>query len=398
MSLAGALERAASALEPDADAIRFANGDPDRLAASLDAEAAARVLAWLWSHEPGDGDALASAWSETEEGRERLLALQEDALPKAARKGLRRIRHRLRARGVDVPRAAPTPTVATLPRVEDDLEAALVSPLDPYGARVVYLVEPAPSGGARLFEIVLDPERGITECAVYNAGRSGTRKFLREVQNRSRFAALPVPPVAARRLLARAAGAQPEERPLPRDFSEWRSRLTRTGPDARTPGEMARDALGTEGSVARAVELVREGRIGPWPPGEHVLRPLAERLQGLAAGPLVLSPAQRRERVDQVLGEALGEIYDAARQQGLRERLEESAFVLWKRGLEEEARACLAAARRFGDTAPADEPVARALLEAALAPLLERLRSDEEPPGPEQDDAGQAGSSLIVKP
>ncbi len=47
MSLPDALERAASELASDAEAIRPANGDPARLLELLDPEAAARVLAWL---------------------------------------------------------------------------------------------------------------------------------------------------------------------------------------------------------------------------------------------------------------------------------------------------------------------------------------------------------------
>ena len=52
---------------------------------------------------------------------------------------------------------------------------------------------------------------------------------------------------------------------------------------------------------------------------------------------------------------------------------------------EEDARACLAAALSFSDTEAGENAVARALLEVALAPLLDRLREEED-------------SSLIVKP
>ena len=47
VGLPEALERAATALPGDADAIRPANGDPAALLRALDAEAAARVLGWL---------------------------------------------------------------------------------------------------------------------------------------------------------------------------------------------------------------------------------------------------------------------------------------------------------------------------------------------------------------
>jgi hypothetical protein len=152
------------------------------------------------------------------------------------------------------------------------------------------------------------------------------------------------------------------------------------------PGDLAREALGSEGgSLARALELVRERQVGPWPPPEAPLRSVVERLQELAEGKIVVSGEQRRERIDAILGEALLAFYDPAASARMVGRFEEMAFVFWKQDREEDARACLAAALRFSDTEAGENAVARALLEVALAPLLDRLREEED-------------SSLIVKP
>lgn len=386
MSLAAALERAASALDSEADRIRPANGDPGRLRQALSPEAGAAVLSWLLTHEPAAGEELAQAWSDDPEGLAHLLAVREESLPKPARKALRRVLHRLRGRGLALPAAPPPPVVATLPPLDDALEAALLSPLDPSGSRMAYLVEANPGGGARIFEIVFDPGRGILDGAVYTAGRSGARKFLREAQGRSGASTVPVEPDSLRRLLAIAAEAQPADRALPRAFAESRSRLTTAPPGARTPGEIAREALGsTGGSVPRALELIREKEIGPWPPAEAPLRSLVERLQELVQGRIVVTGPQKREQVDAALNAALDQAYDKSATARLAARFEESAYVLWKRGREEDARACLAATRSFGDTAGSENALARALLEVALAPLLERLREEED-------------SSLILKP
>ncbi len=219
-----------------------------------------------------------------------VLAVAEEGLPKPARKVLRRLRHRLRGRGVAVPEAEPPPVVATLPAIDEAIEAALLSPLDPSGARIAYLLEPNPSGGVRIFELIFDPARGILECSVYTAGRGGARKFLRESGSRQGFPALPVPVESLKRLLADAAEAQPADRPLPRAFAESKSRLTRTSPETQTPGQLARASLGDEGgSLARAVELIRAREIGPWPPPEAPLRSLVQRLQELRQGRIVVT-------------------------------------------------------------------------------------------------------------
>jgi len=145
VSLADSLERAASALPNDADGIRPANGDPDQLLASLDVEAAARVLAWLLVNEPEAGGEVAARWAESEQGAAPLASVDESGLPKAGRKGLRRALHRARSRGITIERPpASEPIVARLPEIADDIEAGFVSGLDPRGARIVHLLEPNP--------------------------------------------------------------------------------------------------------------------------------------------------------------------------------------------------------------------------------------------------------------
>ena len=71
------------------------------------------------------------------------------------------------------------------------------------------------------------------------------------------------------------------------------------------------------------------------------------------------------------------------------QRCEESAYVFWKTDREEDARACLAAADAFRGKPPAENPIARALLEAVLAPLLAGL---------EEQAPREAEPSLLVKP
>ncbi len=388
MSLADALERAASALPAQADAIRPANGDPARVLSALRPEGARAVLAWLLSHEPDAGDELATAWSEEEGGAPVLLGLGEEGLSKPGRKALRRVLHRLRAKGLAPPPAAPAKVVATLPRVDEDVDAAFLSPIDPSGARVGYLVESVPGAGARLYEMVLDDERGVVEFSAYTATRGEARRFVRLSLAREGAPAAPEDPNALRALLARIAAHQPADRTFPRAFTEWRGRATARPGDARTPGERVRAELGDESTperLRRAAELVASGTIGPWPAPLPLLRTVAETIQEAMKSRLVVSGAQRRERLEMALSDAIAQVFDGPRAERTAARLEETAAVLQRSDREDDARACLAAARGLRDGPAAEQPVARALLEAALGPLLQKLREEEE-------------SSLIVKP
>jgi hypothetical protein len=390
VSLADALERAAAALPGLADEIRPANGDPQRLLGGLTAETAAEVLGWLLVSDVAAGEELALAWADDPrlEAAQAIGALDPDSLPKAAGKVLRKARHRLRSRGVDLAVEPPAPVVARLPRLEDELSAALISAPDPSGAQLAVLVEAAPSGGARVYQGAVDLERGILEFQVFETNRSQARRLVRELRETERLEALDVPREALAALLARAAEAQSGDRPLPSAFSEWRPRVARAPAGTATPGEVARAELPTEVEPTRlrqAAEWVAAGELGPWPPPLDELRALGEKVQRVAASRLVLDDRQRRSQVEGVIGDACEERYAGARGERTAARLEECAYARFRGGREEEARACLAAARAFRERSPRDNPVARALLGRALEPVLEVLREE-------------ASSSLVVKP
>jgi hypothetical protein len=380
MSLPEALERAAGALPADADAIRPANGDPARLLELLDTEAASRVLRWLLTNEPGKGAELASAWAEDPEaGLAPLLRVTEESLPKAGRKALRRAHHRLRSRGVELPEAEPAQVVATLPPVEEGIDEALLSRLDPRGACAVYLVTSNPSGGVRLFEVMLDESRGVLECHVYNTGRSKVRRFLNDFRQSEGFTAVPAPPEAVRALVRRIVAQQPPDRQLPRGFSEWHGQLADAPEGAPTPGELARAEFGSEpepAALRRAAELVSGAEVGPWPPAAEELQPLGERLGEVARGAVIVSATQRREQAEQVLENGLEEIFAEPFSSQTAARFEETAYVLWKQDREDDARACLAAAAAFRAGGAKENPVAKAMVELVLAPVLEKLEEE----------------------
>ncbi len=377
VGLPEALERAASALPAEADAIRPANGDPIQLIEQLETSSASAVLRWLLTEEPADGAELIEAWIDVpERGPAAILGVDDAGLPKPARKALRRAHHQLRSRGVAVPDAAPAPTVAKLPSIDESLDEAILSPLDPRGSRAAYLVASHPQGGVRLFELMFDDARGILECRVYNTGRSKTRQFLKEFERKGALAALSVPPDAVRALVARAAAAHPATRSMPRGYREWSAQIGTSQVEAPTPGKLVREALEPgDGlpALRQVVGLVERGEIGPWPPEPPHLTALAEKLESIAKSTVIVDEEQRRSQASEAMSDALGDVFDAGYAGVTALRFEETAYVFWRRGREEDARACLAAADAFAAGKSGDDnPVALALLEAIFGPALAR--------------------------
>jgi len=379
IGLPEALERAAVALPGDADEIRPANGDPFALLSMLEASALQRVLEWLLANEPLAGGELVEAWADAGGDAAALLArIDGTGLPKEARKTLRRAQHRVRSRGESVPDPIPRPVVATLPKVVDEIEIALVSGLDPRGTRMVYIAESDPAGGARLFAAAIDEDRGVRELEVFSAGRSKIKAFLRDCSRRDEYPAVEAPIEAVRALIARAAAVQPVDQPAPRAFAEWRHHLADPAEGTSTPGVLARAALAADatadaGDVARALGLLRDRSIGPWPPPNATLAEIAQQLGEVAEGVVVVSAAARQAQVDQVLDGAVDRVFEADFAGTTANRFEESAYLFWRRGAIEDARACLAAAKAFRAEKSEYRELGRAMLEIVLAPALKSI-------------------------
>jgi hypothetical protein len=384
IGLPEALERAAAALPGDEDEIRPANGDPFALLSLLDAEASQRVLEWLFANESLAGSELVEAWADAGgEAAARLTRIDGSGLSKEARKALRRAYHRMRSRGESIPERVEQPIVATLPKVVDEIEFSLISGLDPRGTRMAYIVETDPSGGARLFAVAIDDDRGVGELEVFSAGRSKIKAFIRGCTRNEEYPAVEAPVDAVRALIERSAAAQPADRPMPRAFAEWRSHIADPPEGASTPGELVRAALaagdsGEVGDVGRAVAMLRDQSIGPWPPPNETLSEIAQHLSEVAESVVVVSAAAKREQLDRALDEAVDRVFEPEFADRTANRFEETAYLFWRREALEDARACLAAAKTFRGSKAEFRELGRAMLEVVLAPALKSIEQQSE--------------------
>ena len=393
MSLPEALELAAGALPDQADVIRPANGDPIQLLSALDDDGCGVVLAWLLANEPEAGEELLLDWCEDDRGIACVQSLDVGALPKSGKKLLRKALHRMRTSGVDVAvvESRSAPVVPNKEAVADELNGAYMTPVDPRGSVLVFLVEANPSGGARLFQTLLDERRGVVEFNVYATGRSKTRSFLRMLTDSTSTGAagaVEIDSGVARETIARVASAHPSDRPFPRAFSEWRRKLE-TGRSDSTPGEAARASLGnvldaSDETLERVAARVRDKDLGPWPPNTARITEVSETL-GSAVDDLLQKPAKARATaLEKAVGAATSALFNGDHGAQTASRFEASAYVAQLGGNDEEARDLLVAADSFRGEDLGSNPIARAMTEAFTATVLKRA---EDPLPKESGDA-----------
>lgn len=384
MSLPESLERAASELGGLADQIRPANGDPHRLLDELNAEQAGQLLAWILNEEPEAAGDLISVWGEVDAGAAILLALPDEGIAKPGRKLLRRARHRLRSRGIEV--ALPERPAKSTPGLRgamDRWQAAHVSRPDFRGTRVGYLVDSHPAGGARLFEIRFDEARGILDFKIYTAGRSKVRGFLRSLTKGTGQRLFEVERNALRALVRRASLAQPIDRPLPTSFVEWRSRLFSEDLEAEpTPGDQVREALGkasdeTDSTAGLETTLaeIREGQLGPWPPKTAWVGDWMTRGREATEG---LEGEARATAIESWLEQATESLGKETEPKLLSRHLDEMAWIRWQSEAESGARALLVVSESVSGDDDVMRRLSRARIEGLFSAFMAELRVVEQ--------------------
>jgi hypothetical protein len=400
MSLPESLERAASQLPELGDQIRPANGDAHRLLDELTPVDAGQLLVWMLKEEAEAAAELIEDWSESSQGAKIVLGISDEGIPKPARKALRRARHRLHSQGIMADEVAGTVsgTVAdedSSPASEvsssitkqargasstnDRFQAAHLSTPDFRGARVGYLAESHPSGGARLFEIRFDEGRGILDFKVYNAGRTKIRGFLRSLTGGKQHRLFEVDRDALRALVRRASMAQPLDRPLPSAYVEWRRRLFAEDVEKQpTPGDLVRESLAgdvqsidSSQALDETLKEIRAGSLGPWPPktawvGEWMEKGRAD-TDGLDAEP-------RASAIDEWLGLATESLSKETDLELLSRHLDELAWIRWRSDALPGALALLTVSDLLAKSDEAVAQVSRARVDGLFQSFLTELR------------------------
>ncbi|MBI2321157.1 MAG: hypothetical protein HYU88_03450 [Chloroflexi bacterium] len=321
----------------------------------------------------------------TAEAAGALAALGERLQDREQRKLARRTLHRLVAAGVR-PAAAPAPGRRPVPFDEYQLFGGLASAIDARGERIVHVALVEAAGGIVLFTALIGDEGGLREFVDRRLGRRRFAEERQELLGREWPTYIEVPAAYARFLIAEAiARAQEAHRPVPVETLPWYELIMAGRTAYERPliyehvdvAEIRWNPAYLEESPA----LLDLPELAAWGIDPDAVAPFDPEAEAQEARLVLPGQAQRQQTVTAVT-RAIAALFDAPARERWRRRLEETAYVLLRRGSERNARRAVAAAlaleRPPGGTVLGGEPSVHPLLRALVERAFELRRHERE--------------------
>lgn len=355
------------------------------------------ALAASWGTEPaleGAVVALVGASDDPAAG-EALSRLGGATRDKSVKREIKRALYRLEQRGQwHAPATAPPPPVRELLGPADDEPEAWLSAIDPSGARLLWMARRSGAGMASLSALI-DERRGLVEFYAGETTRKSLRQAQRDLSDKSGVALVAAPWPHVDALLTRAVALAADEARTAEVARARREIVPRPhAGEVPSPVDALVDRAGAAADAAAleaSAGALLQRELGGWLAPRDWIEPMLPGIDDAQSSLVIVSPQQQEERLRDALLRAAEDVFAAEDRRALfAARLDESAYLLAKRGETTLARALVAAAEATRGGRPiAQVPVLAQLVTRSLALALElRARQSRE----------DSRSSLVVTP
>ena len=278
-----------------------------------------------------------------------MLAQMEENAGGALRREIRRSLYKLRQRGIHP--APPQPSAGPA-HSEESAGASMIglfSPIDAEGARVVWIAKPRAQGGLQRLWGLVDEETGLVGCLSASLSRNEFREERQELERRAEMQLVEGDWHLADFILCEAYRHTPESRRARvGNFLVMRAEIIAAPP----PTEIAHPiypALAAEAAGDPSLDLFKEPEMVGCRVPASAMAPYLEELKRANESTIVLNQMQQRDRIDQIVERAVGELFTGEAGTRLRRRLEDTAYYLLKSGRRKQAGWAAAAAARLRD-------------------------------------------------
>ena len=314
---------------------------------------------------------------------------------KVIAKEIRRSLFRLKSKGVPVKDLEDSdPGVFRPPQIP--AAEGYVSAVDAGGSRLVWIGRPQQPHGMIVMHAAISDTEGIRDFTGFESTRKNFRELLEQMRRDFLWDIVEADPVYLDALIHEAHEIQVQKGKTPHpEYLKWKVLL---GPSPALPTRpLIYRYLNEEEIKARSDLLDRSPFLFQTPAfqfwyleKEDAAKCLAL-LEDAARSPIILAPYQREGRFFEIYRQTVQELFDGKRRLLFRRRLEEMAYVLWKRGDESGAKISVAGALGLAgeDRLLTPHPFLTELVKRTVMALQEEGKKEKE--------KGK-GTGLIVQP
>ena len=277
-----------------------------------------------------------------------LQTIAQSVSDKWVLKIIKRSLYRIKQQGISVKsdKAEQKPLSVLQPRPREEAKG-FISAIDAEGNQLVLLTVPRKPKGLYLLQGIANDCRGLIEFHRVETTKRGFREFYQSVNESDEFPIVEVDPGHCRFLLEEAAqmnavGGQA----LPPAYVASTRDLQKLEQPEAAPIYHALDETYIQEDpklLQRSPELFQIEPFSSWILPRDEVQKYAELIEEAEETRLVLNPAQKETRLQEVYRKALAELFPEERRKRYKRRLEETAYVLLKNGQEDSARLALAA-------------------------------------------------------
>ncbi len=310
-------------------------------------------------------------------------------------KEIRRSIFRLRSKGISVAeKEDESPGVFRLPQTSPG--EGYLSAVDARGARLVWIIRAQSGQGTMAISSLISDTEGILDFSVFESSRKKFHDYLDQMRKDFSWEIVEADPDYCSGLIHQANEIHRQKGKIPHpQYIKFRSLL---GPQDPRPLPPCIYRYIAEGEVRDHPELIDRSPslfqtpfFQTWLLEKEEVQKYLNLLEEASRSRLILAPHQQEGRFFEIYRQAVSELFDENRRLLFRRRLEEMAYILWKKDLQSEARVTLAAAAGLTQESKilAPHPFLLELVKMTLRFFLEEKQQEKEK---------EKGSGLIIPP
>jgi hypothetical protein len=276
-----------------------------------------------------------------------LTAMEADATG-ATRREIRRALYKLKQHGINAPAAASQPRRASDEDATDKIDiSAMLSPIDPDGARIVWILKPRMQGGVlRMWALVSETE-GLVGAQNVGLSRRELKSEREELERRAQIKLVDADARLADFIVCEAWRNTPESRRgTVGNFLALRSELIASPPPTDFVHPIYKE-LAAESAAEPSVELLKEPELLEWRLPDALLKPYVDEIGQAGESVIVVSQVHKQERVNSVIDRATAELLKGGNGRRIQRRFEDIGYNMMRAGRRQQAGWAAAAAARL---------------------------------------------------